>query len=79
MTGFATLAHGASRSGVLRLFYDHLAAAGTPLLTRFVLTAIKACALEGYARGREEGPLAATPMETTVRWERDGEGGGRVF
>ena len=67
MTGVATLAHGSSRSDVLRLFYDHLKAAGTPVLSRAALTAIKAAALAGYARGREEGPLAATPVDTSVR------------
>ena len=67
MTGFATLPHGSSRADVLRLFYDHLKAAGTPVLSRAALTAIKAAALAGYARGREEGPLDLSRYDAALR------------
>lgn len=55
MTGVAAVAQGARRSDVLREFWSQQKAAGVPLHRRAVLVAIKALAVAGYARGREEG------------------------
>lgn len=67
MTGVAAVASGARKYDVIRTFWRQQSAAGVPFYRRGALAAVKAVAVAGYARGRDEGASAGAPVEADVR------------